>query len=830
MAEFVTKSIDNLSHGLTVKKAMESLGLKECVVLADLGLPTQKKYSAKDLLPGMEVRLLGHQAVGVAWMVAKEESSDRGGILADDMGLGKTVQMIATMVKNQASLDEEHRTTLIVVPAALLNQAEEVETKTNGVFTVHLHHGKDKLKYYKLTRTEQKISQIKQYDVIVTTYQTLNQDFFIPKDVEPSEEAEWLAGNGSGVSGILAHAKFYRAVADEAQFIRNRATRSSVSLAHVKAKYRWMLTGTPVTNTLADIYGLLRFGRFRPWNDWMTFDKHVAKVQFLDAPLAGSRAQAILQPILLRRTKNSTLEGKPILQLPKKDIDIVKLEFSRDERDSQTEGYEDPTLLVASDSDKELARAKKVMGGAWVAEVKKRSLLRRRASELLDFSDEAETAEACCPVCQEFFMNDNGRVLSCTHEICFDCLLNLQNAAIAHDGIFGQGNEKENLEAEKEYETGAAKGYRPCPTCKKMTDLTLNKIFKSSAFEPTDEELTKHAQEIRRSNGARRISRRDVKIRSPFPKASFEDRGLDDSDDDLPDVSTILDERPIKRQKKSQIVESDDDDVTDLAIDQVYKPLKDVKMSSTSDSEIEFIDSIDKEMSRESSISPKGKEKHKTPSKKRGRDDEDRPLDAVIATWSRGDDELEPSTKMLALIDLLQEWEATGDKTIVYSQWTSMLDLIDVLLSRHGIQSLRFDGKMDRIARDRVLSAFKKPGGPKVILISTKSGSVGLNLVSANRIINMDLSWNYAAESQAYDRLVEKEVVIKRLVVDNTIEERMLRLQDVKTGLAEAALGEGSGAKLHKLSVRDIKYLFGMTSAVTPTAANGQAQAQGSSP
>ncbi|KAG5720309.1 putative SWI/SNF-related matrix-associated actin-dependent regulator of chromatin subfamily A member 3-like 2, partial [Termitomyces sp. T112] len=239
-----------------------------------------------------------------------------------------------------------------------------------------------------------------------------------------------------------------------------------------------MLTGTPVTNTLADIYGLLRFGHFRPWNDWMAFNEYIADIQMTDAPLAGSRAQAILKPILLRRTKNSMLEGKPILELPNKDIEIVKLEFSRDERDlydsfekrtkirlnrfirertlvenqaavlvmilrlrqlcchpnlilSQTEEYEDPTLLVGSDSDKELARAKKVMGGAWVAEVKRRSLLRRRASELLDFSDETETAESCCPICQEFFMNDNGRVLSCTHEICFDCLLNLQNSAIA---------------------------------------------------------------------------------------------------------------------------------------------------------------------------------------------------------------------------------------------------------------------------------------------------------------------------------------------------------------------------------------------------------------
>ncbi|KAG5644268.1 hypothetical protein DXG03_008753 [Asterophora parasitica] len=66
MADFVTRSIDNLSHGLTVKTAMKSLGLQD----------------KRDLLPGMEVRLLGHQAIGVAWMLAKEESSDKGGIMA----------------------------------------------------------------------------------------------------------------------------------------------------------------------------------------------------------------------------------------------------------------------------------------------------------------------------------------------------------------------------------------------------------------------------------------------------------------------------------------------------------------------------------------------------------------------------------------------------------------------------------------------------------------------------------------------------------------------------------------------------------------------------
>jgi SNF2 family DNA or RNA helicase len=255
-------------------------------------------------------------------MVAQEQKSKhRGGILADDMGLGKTVQLIATMAANLPDPDSNCRVTLVVVPAALLLQwKEEIETKTNGLFTCHIHYGKDKLK---------KKGELEGKDVIITTYQTLCTDFMIPGSVDPDDEQEWVANNG----GLLARTKFFRVVADEAQFIRNRSTRASRTMALVRARYRWMLTGTPVTNTLADIYGLLRFGKFRPWNDWGDFNEYVAKVQMKDAVLAGERARQILTPLLLRRTKNSTLEGNPILELPPKDIELVVTEFSKDERE-----------------------------------------------------------------------------------------------------------------------------------------------------------------------------------------------------------------------------------------------------------------------------------------------------------------------------------------------------------------------------------------------------------------------------------------------------------------------------------------------------------------
>jgi SNF2 family DNA or RNA helicase len=853
LAEFVYNSIENLGDKWSVKDAIRNLGLQ----------------SDKDILPGLEVRLLPHQLIGVNWMVDQEKKSPhRGGILADEMGLGKTVQMIATMAVNLPKDTDAVRTTLVVVPAALLQQwKEEIETKSNDLFTVHIHHGRDKLST---------LMDVKSKDVIITTYQTLSMELTIPKDVEEGEELAYLEDHG----GVLGRMRWYRVILDEAQFIRNRGTRASRSVALLRSTYRWMLTGTPVTNTLADIYGLIRFG-FRPWNDWESFKQYIAKVQQEDAPLAAMRAQEILKPLLLRRTKQARLEGKLILQLPPKNIELVTLEFSADERQlyddfekkshiqinrfikrgtllknatailamilrlrqlcchpnlilCHTEEHEDPSILMSDDKGKEFARAIRVMGPAWVSDIKKRFMTRALESNLLAFSDE-EGADATCPVCKDLYANNAGRVLACGHEICFDCMLILSNSPIAHNGEFGCGNEKENLRAEREYEAAVTKGHRPCPTCKKMNDLTQAMVFKSIAFEPEDDE-------VEEANRARKRARRlapekpvrqgstvsseessdsdsEIEVSAPsrFRGATPE---LDSSDDDMPDFSQLfanggkLKKKGKKaRGNKRSCRQSDDDDVIDLTMGDVSDHLDGSGVQLGRGNAVRS--------SKKHDDNGKGKaplrdneEKSASQAEKANLEDSGAPSRALISMWRKGDYDLEPSTKMLALIDFLKSWDAGGDKTICYSQWTSMLDLVEMLFSRYGIRSLRYDGSMDRVSRDNALVTFKRHDGPKVILISTKCGSVGLNLVVANRIINLDLSWNYASESQAYDRVhrlgQEKDVFVKRLVVKNTIEERMLRLQEVKTDLADAALGEGTGTKLQKMSVKEIKTLFGM--------------------
>jgi SNF2 family DNA or RNA helicase len=171
-------------------------------------------------------------------------------------------------------------------------------------------------------------------------------------------------------------------------------------------------------------------------------------------------------------------------------------------------------------------------------------------------------------------------------------------------------------------------------------------------------------------------------------------------------------------------------DLTQSDAPKVRKASGKRKIVEDSDSDIDIVGGSISQAKRFRGSSPAPEER-----KGKGRANSG-PSEAVMSTWKKGDDDMEPSTKMLALIGFLKDWEASGDKTICYSQcWcplvillcissslmvyigTSMLDLLETLFSRHGIRTLRFDGKMDKTARDATLAQFKQIGGPKVILI-----------------------------------------------------------------------------------------------------------------
>lgn len=144
------------------------------------------------------------------------------------------------------------------------------------------------------------------------------------------------------------------------------------------------------------------------------------------------------------------------------------------------------------------------------------------------------------------------------------------------------------------------------------------------------------------------------------------------------------------------------------------------------------------------------------------------------------------SAKVAALISELRSLrrERPLMKSIVFSQFTSFLSLIEAALNRSNIKFLRLDGSMAQRARAAVLQEFTDSQGFVVMLMSLRAGGVGLNLTSAGRVFMMDPWWSYAVELQAIDRVhrlgQQDEVVVKRFIVRGSVEERMLRIQERK--------------------------------------------------
>ncbi len=154
------------------------------------------------------------------------------------------------------------------------------------------------------------------------------------------------------------------------------------------------------------------------------------------------------------------------------------------------------------------------------------------------------------------------------------------------------------------------------------------------------------------------------------------------------------------------------------------------------------------------------------------------------------------STKVEALVDALENAVAEGHKALVFSQWTSLLDLLEPQLKKSEIAFERLDGSTPD--RGAVTQRFQSPEGAPVMLISLKAGGTGLNLTAADHVFLLDPWWNPAVEDQAADRAhrigQERPVFVYRLVSQDTVEERILQLQEKKRAVFEAALGDAGAA------------------------------------
>jgi len=169
------------------------------------------------------------------------------------------------------------------------------------------------------------------------------------------------------------------------------------------------------------------------------------------------------------------------------------------------------------------------------------------------------------------------------------------------------------------------------------------------------------------------------------------------------------------------------------------------------------------------------------------------------------------SPKFDYLSDFFPEVLSEDHKILVFSQFTSVLDIIEKHLAGQEINYVRLDGSTNLNKREKAIKTFQEDEECKVFLLSLKSGGVALNLTAADYVFIFDPWWNPAVEAQAIDRAhrfgQKKKVIAYRLIVKNSIEEKIIKLQESKKLLVDNLISEDKSI-FKSLSKEELLDLF----------------------
>ncbi|CEQ38733.1 SPOSA6832_00205 [Sporobolomyces salmonicolor] len=623
-----------------------------------------------------------------------------------------------------------------------------------------------------------------------------------------------------------------RIILDEAQNIRNRNTKTSRAVSHLDGLYRWALTGTPVTNSLADLYPLFRFLQLKPWYKWKDYREHVIIYEKREPDIAGRKAQAILRSCMLRRKKDSKLydalvlavsgeadpvftfrsDGKELITLPPKEIKLHQIEFSPEEREiydfiekkAQTRFNK---FLKAGTVMKNyshvlamLLRLRQVcLHPALVADAQ--ATLQRQEQNKYELKDELERAkttvggefvrkakkirlEAAVERCKAEKDGDEARADECS--VCLEIMQANEGGGVITRCLHSfcrtciEDTIKQPMveDAGDENTAKCTADQRPCPICRQP--VGLDDLYMLEAFEPTDEELSDEM---------------DVATDVDHTLGGFivEDGEASD-DDDAP----VFKKKTPKQPSRAIIQDLEEEDADAQTEAEVKKD--------------------------------KGKGKAKEDSHT-----------MTDVGWMK---EQEPSTKMIWMFAELERIfkEHPDDKVLIISSFTTALGMVADLLDSKGIRHCRYQGDMSNSDREQALRILRKSKKCKVMLplptncrrcrysvsevwrrrVDLDEGQPCDQPRCVSAISNMrrvraypplvlkDLAWSNAVEEQAFGRVHRIGQENDRLTIANTVEQRMFDLQVKKQGLADASLGEGKAQKLGKLTVQDLAMLFGI--------------------
>jgi SNF2 family DNA or RNA helicase len=751
--------------GASLADRLQALEVKDQEALAE---PAEEEEEEDDgTVEGLKVKLLPHQVDGVAWMMEKETGAHnkkaklpKGGILADDMGLGKTVQSIALILsnsrpdkgvepenkKNKIS-DSTGKGTLVVAPLALIKQWEaEINTKVtkSHALKVLVHHGPNRTK---------SADKLKQYDVVITTYQVL-----------ASEHASCGDGPDGLKKGCFA-VSWYRMMLDEAHTIKNRNAKMTKACYEVRSHYRWCLTGTPMQNNLDELQSLIRFLRIQPYCDMSNWKDSISgPMKNGRGNLAMRRLQIFLKAFMKRRTKEVLKkegalnfggkpkdgEEKPAFQIVARNVETVIGEFTAKERtfydrlsdraqsrlDEMMGGEKQdyigalvlllrlrqacnhPNLTKANVKDDKDALTTGSKSSAQATLQTPRKAVRDDADDLADLLGGLTVQTKRCDICQNALTLDNAdagavRCVECENDLNVSTKKSKKDKKKHRkhkhkkEKVKKQVIDSEDEEAEEEVKPKASKSSRK----RRVIVDSDDEEAEGEWLVPEDQQQTEDLGKAGGTDDENAEGGGDTLASVDSEASGSEDESksnLDsfivhdtDTDEEAPDTRRKL----FKNKKPQQSISLDSDDDKSPGSD------------SETDSEVDSEGDSEKDSDTENS------------------DPE----------YNASD--LTPSTKIRQLLSILEK-ETPDHKVIVFSQFTSMLDLIEPFLKRQGYDFTRYDGSMRNDLREASLHKLREDKRTRVLLCSLKCGSLGLNLTAASRVVIMEPFWNPVSTSK----------------------------------------------------------------------------------
>lgn len=284
--------IDYKGEDLKISEEYEDFYFEEGEKLDFIGLINRDKEEGEMITPtGLKVQLRDYQLAGVNW-IQNKKNNGLFGVLADEMGLGKTIQTISFLMLNKG------QKSMIIVPTSLIYNWVSEFKKFAPKLKIACIHG-DKKKREKL------INSISDYDVVLTSYGTINMDIDLYSDI-----------------------KFDNLILDEGQTIKNLKSKITTNVKKIEADFKLVLTGTPIENNLMELWSIFDFLK-----SGYLFSENEFKRKFLKSGESEIKyLRLLIKQFILRRTKKDVLS-----ELPDKNLQTVYVTMD----DEQKKIYKD---------------------------------------------------------------------------------------------------------------------------------------------------------------------------------------------------------------------------------------------------------------------------------------------------------------------------------------------------------------------------------------------------------------------------------------------------------------------------------------------------------